>query len=339
MDVSVIIPVFNGAATIASAIESALAQKFDGDFEIVVVNDGSTDGTAKVLASYGDRIKVVPQENRGLAAARNTGARNSPGKYLAWLDADDEWHADKLSRTVSVLESDQGCGLAYSDAALAVSQGTPPNHSYVPTSYSREPTLDDLLREWWYILPSTVVMRRSIFDICGGFSEEFGRRGFGGEDVLMWIQARARAHFRFVPEQLVRYLVSDPLVHLAKRIPESSGWANDRRQNIRARLLVEGEDIFIRLVGREYGHRAWRVAQFYRSRQVGLLIAAGMLAMSQGNPHFARDCYLQAFKRQPLQLKLPFRLAWTFVPDPLRRPIAAILPSRVARALCGPPTM
>jgi glycosyltransferase involved in cell wall biosynthesis len=339
MKVSVVIPTYNNEGTIAAAVESALAQEFEGGFEVIVVNDGSTDGTAEVLRGFGDRVKVVAQPNRGCAAARNAAVRNSTGEYLAFLDADDEWLPEKLLKTVSTLEGDSNCGLAYSDAALVDSRGVPRNHSYIAAGYSREPSLDDLLREWWWILPSTAVMRHSIFDRCGGFAEEFGPRDYGGSDVLMWIRARDCAPFHFIREQLVRYQLSDPVAHLAKRIPNFPGGPNDGRQNIRARSLVHGEELLIRLVRREYGRRARGLISNHRTKQAEMLTVAGMLAINQGNARFARDCYLEALKRRPLWLKLPFRLAWTLVPSSLARPIAAVLPRRIARALCGPPAI
>src|ERR1700720_243931 len=90
--VSVIIPAFNAAATIAATVDSVLAQTFS-DFEIICVDDGSTDRTKEILAKYldshSDRVRMVEQANNGPAAARNHGARLSSGEYLAFLDADD----------------------------------------------------------------------------------------------------------------------------------------------------------------------------------------------------------------------------------------------------------
>jgi glycosyltransferase involved in cell wall biosynthesis len=89
--VSVIVPVYNHAATVRQAIDSALAQEFEGAVEIIAVNDGSTDLTHKELDSYGSRIKAVRQANRGHAAARNLAVAHSTAEYLAFLDADDIW--------------------------------------------------------------------------------------------------------------------------------------------------------------------------------------------------------------------------------------------------------
>src|ERR1700761_16513 len=100
-DVSIIIPVYNHAATVSQAIDSALGQEFDGSIEIVAVNDGSTDETQEVLDLYRSRIKVVRQANRGNAAARNTAIAHSRGEYLALLDADDIWLPGRLAKTVA----------------------------------------------------------------------------------------------------------------------------------------------------------------------------------------------------------------------------------------------
>ena len=89
--VSAIIPVFNGEATVAAAIDSALAQEFDGEVEVIVVNDGSTDATSSVLEAYRGRMTVVDRVNGGPAVARNAGVRASRGEYVAFLDADDIW--------------------------------------------------------------------------------------------------------------------------------------------------------------------------------------------------------------------------------------------------------
>ncbi len=101
--VSVVIPTFNRAQSVGKAIDSVLAQTFQ-DFEVIVVDDGSKDDTARILAGFGDGIRFISQENQGVSAARNAGIRLARGKWVAFLDSDDEWHPTKLQRQVDCLE-------------------------------------------------------------------------------------------------------------------------------------------------------------------------------------------------------------------------------------------
>jgi len=104
--VSVVIPAYNAAWCVRKAIDSVLAQDFR-DFELIVVNDGSTDDTAAVLAGYGERIQVVHQANGGLSSARNGGIRAARGDLVAFLDADDWWLPEKLGRQVELMVTGQ----------------------------------------------------------------------------------------------------------------------------------------------------------------------------------------------------------------------------------------
>jgi glycosyltransferase involved in cell wall biosynthesis len=101
--VSVIIPTFNRAHCIAGSVESVLTQTFQ-DLEVIVVDDGSTDDTTEVLARFGNRIRVIRQENGGVSAARNAGIRVARAKWIAFQDSDDMWRPDKLQTQIDCLE-------------------------------------------------------------------------------------------------------------------------------------------------------------------------------------------------------------------------------------------
>ena len=100
--ISVVIPVFNRERYIARAVDSVLAQKFAA-YEILVVDDGSSDGTADVLRGYGDKIRYIYQENAGVSAARNMGVEEAEGDWIAFLDSDDEWMECHLANQIKIL--------------------------------------------------------------------------------------------------------------------------------------------------------------------------------------------------------------------------------------------
>lgn len=101
--ISVIIPVFNNEAYLAEAIESVIAQTI-APFEIIVVDDGSTDGCADLAKKFIPQIRLLRQSNKGISAARNTGIKAANGDYLAFLDADDVWTSRKLEHQIEFLE-------------------------------------------------------------------------------------------------------------------------------------------------------------------------------------------------------------------------------------------
>ncbi len=102
--ISVIIPTYNRVHLIKDAVESVFNQTYQ-DFELIIIDDGSTDNTREVLAEYGERLRYIYQENQGRSAARNHGINLAKGEYIAFLDSDDVWFPDKLARQVPILES------------------------------------------------------------------------------------------------------------------------------------------------------------------------------------------------------------------------------------------
>src|SRR5687768_199170 len=110
MRVSVIIPTYNSGSLVVQAVEGVLAQTRQAE-EVIVVDDGSTDDTAERLQQFGERIRVVRQANGGVATARNAGLRASSGDLVAFLDADDAWHPQKLERQIALLQQHPEFGL------------------------------------------------------------------------------------------------------------------------------------------------------------------------------------------------------------------------------------
>src|SRR6266511_4733360 len=112
--VSVLIPAYNCGPYVAKAVESVLCQTYRS-FEIIVVNDGSTDNTENVLLPYRDRIVYLTGENRGASAARNKAFSVSKGEFMAYLDADDVWQPEKLARQVELFEANPAVGVCFTD--------------------------------------------------------------------------------------------------------------------------------------------------------------------------------------------------------------------------------
>ena len=294
--VSAIVPVYNGAATVGRAIESALDQKFEG-LEVIVVDDGSTDSTGERLKQWGDRIRVVRQANSGPSSARNHGVRVAAGEYLAFLDADDEWMPGKLSKMIGALESARGAALAYSNFVSENEAGREQKDSLVRADCDHAPSMGEMLTHWWPILTSAVVMPREIFDRCGGFSTEFCAAGY--EDPYLWLLARELGDFVYVERPLV--------IYRAQAIPE------------RMEKYQPGAATFIKLVQRRYGSAARLLIREVIKGQVTVLGYQGLLAMRRGDRKQARRAFVLALRADPLHLRSALRLLRTFLPPVIAR--------------------
>lgn len=160
--VSVIIPTYNRESYILEAVDSVLEQTA-APAEIIVVDDGSTDATARVLEPYRDRLRYLHQENRGIGAARNTGVRYSRGDFVAFLDDDDVWLLDKLERQLAAFRETPSLDAVYGHGEQFISPD-------VDTQMRQR-----LSRQAGNIVPAalagTLLIRRSAFDRVGWFDE------------------------------------------------------------------------------------------------------------------------------------------------------------------------
>lgn len=185
--VSVVIPAYNAAAFLRETIDSVLAQSY-APVEIVVVDDGSTDGTPQVAASFGDAIHYVRQANRGVSSARNRGLQESTGVYLCFLDADDWLYPEDLERKVELLENNPELALAH---ALVEVTGPALDPTGEIMRGAEGHVLDDLLELIPPAIPcpSNVLIRRSVLADVGVFDEELGTSA----DYDLWLRI-AREH-------------------------------------------------------------------------------------------------------------------------------------------------
>ncbi|MFV0368734.1 MAG: glycosyltransferase family 2 protein [Hyphomicrobiaceae bacterium] len=270
--VSVVVPLYNTARYIDSTLQSILAQTFR-DFEVVVVNDASSDEGPQIVAAVMERdqrVRMVTQDNRGLAGARNSGIRAARGRYIALLDADDLWHPEKLQRHVAHLEANQDVGVSYSPSKFIDDEG----HEL---GLQQSPKLDGVDAAHVFCRNpvgngSAPVIRRAALDEVAffitalegarecWFDESFRQ----SEDIEMWTRMAALTHWRFagIPEALTYYRVNtgglsadvekqfeswsrmrDKIATIAPRLVAAHGQRAEayQRRYLARRLVMNGE--------------------------------------------------------------------------------------------------
>ncbi len=182
--VSVVIPTYNRGRVVTEAVDSVLSQEY-GDFELIVVDDGSTDDTRELLGRYGGRLTLLSQENRGVSAARNTGIRASRGELIAFLDSDDTWLPGKLTDQVAFFDENPEALICQTEE-IWVRNGKRVNPKKKHRKLSGmifEPSLALCL-----VSPSAVMIRRRLLDEVGLFDEELP----ACEDYDLWLRISRR---------------------------------------------------------------------------------------------------------------------------------------------------
>jgi glycosyltransferase involved in cell wall biosynthesis len=205
--ISVVLPTYNSGRFLAAALDSALAQTYP-NIEVIVINDGSTDDTVEVLARYPGRVRSFTQTNQGVSCARNRGVEKSRGEYIAFLDADDLWDPEKLTKQLPLFRTpDTGmvyCGLDYIDEhGLSLGQSTLGAEGWV----LKEIAL--LTSPGVPTSGSTPLLRRNCLDSVGGFDENLSTSA--DWDLVRRIACRFRV--AMVREPLVKYRQHPSAMH------------------------------------------------------------------------------------------------------------------------------
>ena len=220
--VSVIIPVYNGAKTIEETIASVQAQTLR-DWEIILIDDGSTDETAAIVEAIGDpRIHVYRYPNAGQGESRNRGACHATGEFFAFLDADDLWSADKLERMVQAIGDHPEAAVAYSwidhidEGGRFLGRGC----DYTRQGY----VYDKLLLSDFIAGGSNLMLWRGAFGMVGGFNPDFPP----AEDRDMWLRLAEKFHFVAIEAPLLQY----------RQVPQSQS-ANVTRMERSQRRVIE----------------------------------------------------------------------------------------------------
>lgn len=279
IEVSVIIPTYNRRELVTRAVRSVLAQTRPVE-EIIVIDDGSTDGTGLALATeFGDRIRYVRQENGGVSSARNHGLRIARGRYLALLDSDDEWLPEKNRLQIEWLEAHPDFGLVLCDVIRMDA-----NHRDFEIFRRRELLPEDGHILKWVLLepalaPASAVMRRAVYEAVGGFDESLPT----AEDLEYHLRIAAHWKIGVVEVPLVRAMRGhDGLSSLARTY-----------------------DDYVRVIETAVAANAGRIPQVDLDR-----------ALARAYARNARGMVLSGRLRQATAL---VRKAWALEPDAGRR--------------------
>ena len=301
--VSVIIPTYNRERLLERAIRSVLTQSYR-TFEVIVVDDGSTDGTADMVAQSDDpRLRLLVQDrNMGVAAARNRGMRHAKGRFIAFLDSDDEWAAEKLRLQVELMQRrPDRVGLVYTGLTLRGSDDPPP--VWIPSA--RGDVFADMLhRNVVHYGTSSTLIRREVIETVGFFDEKLP----ANEDHDYWTRIARFYEFDFVPEPLMNYN------------HEVSDAQPQERRSRRFNANMAARRIFLQ----RYGDAA---------RDAGvrhlfcLDIARRHLRSPEGNIGEARRMLAKAIRDRPGQPVLYIRLVFSLFPQGARHRLGPFLGS------------
>jgi len=268
--VSVVIPVYNGERYLADAIQSVLDQTYQ-NFEVIVVDDGSTDGSAEVAKRFGEAIRYVHQANGGVCKARNTGIAAARGVYLAFLDQDDLWLPDKLATQVAYLDGHPEVDAVYCQCEVT-------GDGWLRAGlYYAVPVKDDVLgiMSGTCLLMTASMFRRKVLRKIGGFDEAL--IGAGAEDIDLTLRLTEIAQIAYLPQIMAVY-----------RVHATNNSMNSER-------LLHNQGHYLRKCWDRYGHDP-KVARFLDRQMVGYLSDLGKLHIKAGRASEGRSSLRQAIR-------------------------------------------
>ncbi|MCY2960589.1 MAG: glycosyltransferase [Planctomycetota bacterium] len=315
--VTVVVPTYQGEAFVRATLDSVLAQTYT-DYELVVCDDGSTDGTLAILGSYGDRLRLVKQANRGVAAARNRAAETARGEFLAFLDHDDLWEPELLATLVPLLSADSGTGLVYSDALVIDKAGLVRGRRGQYLNYHAGEVFDHLLHGN-FIPVETTLMRTALYRELGGC--DVGLRYL--EDYELCLRVARRARIGFHPGPLARYRVHD------------RNLSHDREP-----MLVEWISVLERLRAPEQGLSPAQIAVVL-DEEARLALDLAWRALRRRDVTTANRWIARSGGRAPLGRRIQVRTLWCLLrmlPQAAADAVLGALPKRKLYGVDAPPT-
>ena len=287
--VSVVIPAYNAARWIGETLDSILAQTFQ-DFAVIVVDDGSTDDTAAVVAGFGERVCCMHKSNGGQSSARNVGIRAARGEYIAFVDADDLWAKEKLRLQVDLLKR-TGLAWVYCDALAFDDESGKPLFKFGELVQQYD---GDILKPLFladFIPSPTPIIQKSVFEHVGYFDED--RTLQNREDWDMWLKIAACYPIGLVSEPLANY-----------RVHSTSMTSSEDPQ-----VFLQGH---FAVIERAIAREPTRLAPLKNQAIANRYVHAGRSMAGQGNTRGAREMFAQAIQYCPGQWQAYIFLISTF---------------------------
>jgi glycosyltransferase involved in cell wall biosynthesis len=303
--VSVVIPTYNRAHLLTECIESALAQTFR-DFEIIIIDDGSTDNTSQVVSAF--PVRYIHQQNQGVSVARNKGIELSRGEYIAFLDSDDTLLKNALEEGVEVLDKNPDVGFSYGQMYIMDEKGHILGLQKAPLKHSCVRRGIEELREYLITgnhFPSSIVIRRRCLDEVGTFDPSFTS---GCEDIDLLIRLVKKYAVAYIAEPLVKYRYNSQQFSFTTKL-KVADWEKSKSR-ILQNIFNDAElgAIFSRLKPNAYFNLYFTLAsRAYEGREMNI----------------ARDYLLKALKIRPKGFFKSLWLRWilwfikTWIPLPI----------------------
>ncbi len=291
--VSVIIPTFNRAQFIRRTIDSVLNQTYR-DYEIIIIDDGSTDNTKEVVESYGDKVRYYRQANNGVATARNTGIAKADGEYIAFLDSDDIFLTENLETKISFFESHPNEYWVYSDWQYVDEKGNLLQHGSQKYNYSHRQLNGSIFNELIYhrnfISPCTVVLKKSVFDKIGCFDPQIPSQ----EEYDLWLRISLKYPANYLDQSLVY-----AMIHKDSLSGDFRKWAKGNEQ-----IVDKLKDI----IPDDFPHKKNLLNRMHADKYTFL----GRDNAEKHNYSEALIYYFKSIRKLPLQKRLYWLILKTF---------------------------
>lgn len=313
--ISVIIPTYNREKFIGKAIDSVLNQSFT-DYEIIVIDDGSTDNTNDVLKGYGDKIKYCYQENSGVSAARNLGIKAAKGEWVAFLDSDDEWKKDYLTNQMEQVKKYPEAVGHITNAETVLNNGERrvqfedtrfvKNFNKFPTLFVKKPIKTIVKHTPWFL--QETIFRKEVLLTTRLLDHNLAI----AEDLDLMVQMALKGPFTFNKNVLVE------IYRREEKIANLSGLSR-KNYLIRYQSFLKAHENLV------YSGDLDFYEKIVTKRYMGIYLrAVGNVLLAEGNKDYARHYYWKALTSYP-SLRSLIRVGMTYVPVRMKKPTFSII--------------